>query len=127
MGFYEEIRQDTVLPALQEFGAPMSVTIQTPGTIDEVLGSVGAATEISYPGQGLLINYSVKEIDGQVVQRGDKKVLFMFDDPTVTVLEGTNMPITAFLGESTDLYTIQNVDSLAPGGVAVMYTLQVRK
>lgn len=116
MGFYEDIRDNDVAPLLAELGASTTLTVNN-FVFDPVTGANTTSTAAYYTGSCIVTDYTTREIDGTVVQRDDKKVLLALDDVTITPKAGDKL----------DDYIIQNVNSLAPSGVNVLWTLQVRK
>jgi len=121
MAFYEDIRDDTASPLIEEYGQAMTLRRTTPGTFDPITGTAGAATLVDYSCSGITRNYKIKDIDGVKIQSKDK---------LITLTAPTTMPEPS---EDDDLiiagvtYAIQDCKPLAPGGVAVIYEVQGRK
>ncbi len=93
------------LPDTEEGGAPGVPGIVVPGR--------------SITGRGVILDYDNREIDGTVIQSGDAKVM----------IEATSEPpangMTATINGKT--WRVEDWRELAPSGVVVMYTLQVRR
>lgn len=119
--FYTDLRDGTAAPLITEFGQAITLQVSVPGTFDPITGTESGATTATYGGFGVVTDYTTREIDGTVIQRGDKKVLATFTDTSVIPLTTHNL----LVGSTS--YSIQNVNSLEPGGVSVMYTLQMRR
>lgn len=122
MGFYEDLREDTVLPLLREYGQQMTLKAPITGAIDAVNGEhAGINMAQRFTGYGVEESYSIREQDGTNIQRGDKKITFAPDDAAM-------IPKTTHtLSVGNVAYTIINVEPLSPGGVAVLYRLQARR
>lgn len=120
MGFYEDLRDDTVGPLLAEYGqfAVLNYSEEPTSTSS---GPVANGEVMLVSGSCLFEEYNDRDIDGTVIQRGDRRMLLALDDKTI--VPTTAHTITAGGQE----YSIQNVGTLAPGGIAIMYTLQVRR
>lgn len=121
MGFYDNIRDNVAAPLIQQYG--MSITLKVPaaGTYDPVTGMTTGGTAADYAGYGVIEDYTTREIDGTTIQRGDKKVMCFFTDTTIIPLTSHDLSIAGVQ------HSIQNVNCLEPGSVAVVYTLQVRR
>lgn len=118
---YADLRDKTVAPLLKAYGQPVTLRKVTTGTYDPITGLASTGVTVSYPGNVLVEDYSVRDIDGTVIQQGDKKVLLSLTNTTVTPTTADNLSIGGVT------YSIQNVNSLEPGGVSVLYTIQARR
>lgn len=65
--------------------------------------------------------YKQNEIDGTIIQVGDKR--FLIASASLTVLPKTS----DILIDGNDQYKIQSVSQVNPGNVPILYKLQVRK
>jgi len=108
---------NTVADILEEFGT--SITITPPNTTTNLLTGekTGAGTPIV--GNGCLFEYEKSDIDGNNVQSGDMQLLMenVASEPpvnSVATVGGVDWKVIA-------------VQPLQPGGVNLIYTLQVRK
>ena len=110
-----------VLAAFKEDGMLMTLAVPGASTFDHILGAYSAATAVQYTGYGLVKEYKAQEIDGTVIQRGDQKVLVVFEDASIVPATTHNLSTVG------NLYAVQNVGALAPAGVVIFFTLQVRR
>lgn len=105
---------------IDQFGQTITVTHVTQGAYN-VATSTAAVTETTRTTRCVIDMYSIKEIDGNLVQVGDiKAILSAWGVTTPTI----NDKIT--LSDGT-VYTVRAVDPLSPGGVPIIYTCQLRK
>jgi hypothetical protein len=118
--FYNDLRTDTALPLLKEFGMPMLLTVVA-GSFDPVASSFDGTPPVTFPGYGISEGYKSKDIDGTLVQQGDQKISWIPDPTQVTPVIGDTLTI------GTEVFGVKNVDPLAPGGIPVLYVLQVRR
>lgn len=105
---------------LTKKGQPVTlVKAGNPSTgYDENGDPISATPDVTISGVGASLNYSINEIDGTVIQSGDCKLLFQGDgSPEV------DMTVTL----SSIKWRIVAVMPLSPGGIVVMYELQLRK
>lgn len=68
-----------------------------------------------------LLNFKTSEIDGTVIQQGDKKAYLSTDDLTVVPVPGDK------LNANSEDHRVMMVEPINPGGTVVVYKLQVRK
>ena len=117
MTFYTDLASEA-LELITEFGASITLTRKTVGTYDP---STGAASETSadYPGVGVLIDYSQREIDGTSVRAGDQRCWIATDG---MVLPRTGDTLT--IGST--VYSVVTGGHVAPAGTAAVYWAQLR-
>lgn len=120
MGAYDGMAEE-VVQALAEFGRAAILRRAAPGVVDPVAGTTGTEVVTDYPCNALEDKYSIKDIDGTRIQQGDKKILL--SAPTTMPLP--SLEDSLVLGS--EVYSIINVDPLAPDGNALMYTIQARR
>lgn len=105
-------------------GQAVTLTRQT-GAYDTSTG-VNTLTTTTQTGSGVEGAYSSRAIDGELVKRGDK--LFY-----LSALNSAGTALTAPVADETLVtladgagWTVKHVETTAPAGLAVMYTLQLR-
>ena len=108
----------TALRLLAKYGQAVTLTHSAPGTYDPDTGSV-ANTLTTQAGVAAELDYTEREIDGTLVQRGDKKLLLASSGVTMPTVDDT---VTV----RSVVYTIKSVNAVAPGGVDIVYELQGR-
>lgn len=74
--------------------------------------------------KSVFINYESKEIDGELVKRGDKKCLIASDDAVIQKADIRHYSLIIDRGEE---WVIWHMNILDPGDEVIMYTLQLRK
>lgn len=102
------------LEILEEVGVLGTLQINTPsGTEYNPTITTTTETIALVP-----VNYKIREIDGQTIQQGDRKFLFLS-----TAIPATTGKIVL----SNVNYNIVNVEIVAVSGVTVLYKVQGRK
>lgn len=102
-----------------EFGQAVTVRHRTAGAYDPATGSA-AVTVTDELGSGAVFDYATKQIDGSMIQRGDKYVLL--SPAGVTAPE----PDDRILVGATE-YGVVSVNTTSPAGTAVLHTVQIRR
>lgn len=117
MTFYSDLATDAH-DLIKEFGQTMTLKRLTPGAYDPATGTVSNTTTTE-TATGVDIEYTSREIDGTIILRGDKKLIF-----SKTGIGTPKVDDTVTIG--TVVYTLKNVQALSPGGTVVIYTCQAR-
>ncbi|KVD71793.1 hypothetical protein WI89_00805 [Burkholderia ubonensis] len=123
--FYAEMAAD-VVELLTEFGRPVTVTIAAPDPVYDPATSTNVNPTVDYPAVGAKFDLNDREINGTLVQVGDKRVYvsavgvpeIRLDDRVT--LKGVN-------GAPDETYRVVNPNTIGPAGTAVLYDLHVRK
>lgn len=118
MSFYGNATA-TATKAIREFGQAVTITHYTVGVYDPATSSV-SSTETVQNGTAVELDYNVSEIDGVLIQRGDKKLLVSVSG--ITAIEPND---TCTVGSV--VYIVKSVKPLSPGGIVLLYEVQVRK
>ena len=118
MTFYEEMSA-TAAELIAEFGQTITLERSAPGAYDASTGIVPVTTT-SLSGTGIDLDYTVREIDGTLVQRGDRKLLMSVKAGVVPAVSDV-----AIVGAVR--FRVLAVKPLAPGGVTLTYELQCRQ
>lgn len=116
--FYADM-QATAQELLTDFGQPVTLIEEgrPAGGFDASGNPQGAVASIASVGVGAALDYRLNEIDGTVIQSGDCKLLYKGDLPLI------GMSVTL----SGSKWRVIDVMPLQPGGIVVMYELQLRK
>lgn len=118
-GFYDELAADA-LELLEEFGQPVTITIVSTDSVYDPATSTNINPTTDYPAVGAIIDLNDREINGTLVQVGDKRVyVSAIGVPDV----GLNDRVT--VGGTT--YRVINPNTIGPAGIPVLYDLHVRK
>ncbi len=108
---------------IKEFG--IDICLITPGerTADPTKPwrVTDVASRTLYPAIGVFLDYNQREMDGTMIQVGDKKCFISEGD-----LQIQPKPFHNILDSTTQWY-IQHVDVLAPNNDDILYTLQLRR
>lgn len=115
---YQQTRQ-TADRLLKRFG--MSATLYRRGKAYVSEHSPKYGNPTTYPVTVLIDSYSLREQVANLVEVGDKKVLMSADG---LVIEPTTEDWLV-IGDAE--YSIENVDSLEPAGLSVLYEIQARR
>jgi len=123
--FYNDLRDNTVVPVMDEFGFNMTLESSREPTIDSDTGAITvAATVVSTTVRGIFRFFSQDEITGQDVLSGDLQALIGAKEMNdAGIVPDTTMQLVA----KGDTYSIVRVTPTQPGGVAVLYRLQIRR
>lgn len=117
MSFYSETAADAT-EAIREFGQAVTITHVVTGAYDPATGLVSSTSTVQ-SGFAVELAYSSSEIDGTLILRGDKKLLLSISGMTAIAVEDT-----CTVGGV--VYVIKNVKPLSPGGIVLLYELQLR-
>jgi len=136
MSFYTDLRDDTVIPLIIEFGQDIKVTRYTDTSVwvktykpliggyvwinqDTSEESVTAPepTKNEYTGKVVVTNYEDKLIDNTFIKRGDKRLL------TITIPSPQTGDIFTVNGIN---YNYVSHDTVSPASEDVLYKIQVR-
>ncbi|HEX5126492.1 MAG TPA: hypothetical protein VFW00_07105 [Rhodocyclaceae bacterium] len=109
--------------AFRRNGQKISITRKTPGAYVNGVVTVTTSTEDVW---GIETGVTLRDlgigiVNGTLVQSGDRKLMISALTDAGLSLTPPKVGDLALAGGVT--YTVKNVDKLAPGGVAVMYTL----
>jgi hypothetical protein len=128
--FYNDLRDNTVQPLLAKLGFSMTLRSSREPTIDPNTGAItAAATTVSTSVNGIFRFYSQDEITkalqhGQDILANDIQALIEAKTLNTAGIEpDTSMQLIA----KGDTYNVVRVTPTTPGGVPVMYRLQIRK
>lgn len=117
MTFYTGL-QSTAASLLTSYGRSLTFTRTTPGAYNPATGTTGAGTATEYTGYGAVLEYRNREVDGERILQGDRKIILqnVSTEPNINDV----VPIDS------ESYTVLGVMSLNPAGTNVIYTLHVR-
>lgn len=99
-------------------GQSVVFTRKTTSIFNPVKGRNNTTTS-TFSGNGAAFDYNRSEIDGEVIQRGDIRLIL---EATTTA---PALGDTAVIDSVT--YRVMNVKPTSPGGTVVMYEVQLRK
>lgn len=117
MSFYVEMAQ-IAHDMIDEYGQAVAITHNSAGSYNPATGSA-AITTITQAGIGAVVDYVANQIDGTLIQRGDKQLLLATHNISAPQLDDlvTTGGVT---------YAIKHVTTLAPAGLSVIYECQLR-
>jgi hypothetical protein len=128
--YYQNLRDVTAGPLIEKYGMPISLIRHTPGVVDNDAGTIAAGTDATYPCFGLVNLYDARVHAASLVAAGEKEVLVSAKGLNVVPQVGDkfNMPDGIwFISDGNDYNRIPPVQTLAPGGIAIMYTIRIRQ
>ncbi|MBM6442403.1 hypothetical protein JQF37_02020 [Pseudomonas sp. MIL9] len=105
-------------------GLELSLLRVTTGEYEPDTGTTPVTTN-QYDGSGFRENYNQRDIDGSRIKQGDVKILV-----SPLLLDGTDTPQPISQDKilfDGDTYTVQNVDPWDYAGLAVGFSVQVRR
>jgi hypothetical protein len=123
--FYTDLRDKTALPMITQFGFPMTVKSNREPIIDPNTGAISVeAVPVSTAVTGIMRFYSQKEIDGKDILTEDRQALIEATTlNTAGVVPDSSMQLIA----NGVTYNIVRNTPTQPGGISLMYRLQIRK
>ena len=121
--FYTGLRS-TADTLLRDKGQTCVLTVVTPGTYDPNTGT-STPTTATYTVTAAVFAYPEHVIDGTRIKTSDSKVLMSALD-TSGVAVPTPKADDVFTDEAGAVFTVIAAKPTAPGGTAVIWTLQVR-
>ncbi len=127
--FYEDLRDNTVVPLMEQFGFDMVLVSNREPSIDPDTGAITESTEVRTPVRGLFRFFSQDEIRtaeavGYNILANDLQALIGGAELAQAGIEpDTGMQLIA-KGKT---YNVVRNTPTQPGGVAVLYRLQVRR
>ena len=110
---------------MDQFGFEMTLRSSREPTIDPNTGAItAAATNVDTAVTGLFRFFSQDEIDGETILANDLQALIGGTELAAAgIVPDTSMQLIA----KGDTYNVVRVTPTQPGGVAVLYRLQIRK
>lgn len=118
MSFYGGLRV-TADRLLRDKGQAMTLNTNASGAYDPETGA--AVTPANVACTGVILDYTAQEIDGTQIETRDRKI----------ILSAVGLPAPPDAGDTITvqgaIHAIIDVKPLEPAGLAVIYTLQVRK
>ena len=120
-----DLRDNTVDPLMTEFGFDMTLESDREPTIDPDTGAItAAATVVSTTVTGIFRFFSQDEINGEDVLSGDLQALIGAKEVNdAGIVPDTTMQLVA----KGITYSVVRVTPTQPGGIAVLYRLQIRR
>ncbi len=117
MSFYSNLA-NVALKLLKDKGQLLTISRETSSGFDPIL-SDNTVLASSFTGYGAAFDYRKSEIDGEIVQAGDIRLL----------LNATSIPpeINDTVAVNGGVYRVMAVTETSPAGTPVIYTLQLRK
>jgi len=120
MGFYEDKRDLTVKPMLEKYGAAMQLLVPAVGGHDPETGGYTPGTETVHTVQGLVGTYRKRSRSGDAIQSRNQYVYISPSGMTVAPMPGHKLKVDGVE------YEIVDVETISPGGTAVLYQVEVR-
>lgn len=109
---------DTAQRLLSSNGQTLIFTRQIVASSDPVTG-INSYALSNYSGKGAGFDYINSEIDGEVIKKGDVRIVL----ESVDTKPLQNDKVTY----NGSVYRVMNIEEVSPSGVVVIYKLQVRK
>lgn len=123
--FYTDLRDNTVDPLMNQFGFDMQLKSSREPVIDPDTGAIlTAAGDVLTTVTGLFRFYSQDEITGKDVLANDIQCLIGGTElNTAAIYPDTSMQLIA----QGTTYNIVRVTPTQPGGISLLFRLQIRK
>lgn len=109
---------------IKDNGAAVVLQYAAPGEVDGGTGTVTPGATVTVNTYGLVSEYTTREIDGSNIMRGDVKLRCSAED-LAKAKQAPTAGWTATLGGVK--YRVMHASPVQPGGIAVMWKLQLRK
>lgn len=121
MGFnYANLRDNVADKLLKQFGRTLKVYRRVEGAYDAATG-LAAVTESTLTFYGVVIDYETKQLDGETIKRGDKRVLLSAAFQTKEPMVGDEISI------DNARHRIVLTNPVRPSDVTVMHDCTVRR
>ncbi len=112
--------QNTAFKLLSKFGEDIIIRRETKTTYNPATNTDSVSTTDNYTVKGVKSNFRKSEIDGEIIQQGDFKLL----------LESKNLSIDPKTSDkiiyNSNIYKIIDIISVKPADTIIYYILQVR-
>ncbi len=122
------------LAPVEQGGSGQLVRINTPaeGVIDPQTDLITGGSAVVQIGSGMEEAYSAHSIDGTLILAGDRKFMLAalrFDAAggITSIAMTAPVPNRDSLTKADGTWSIKRVDALSPAGIAIFYTLQLRR
>lgn len=120
---YEDIKAEGFGVTVRKPGLPGSTGEFDPDTMDWV-GVSTPVPPVDYPTYAIRKEYSLKEVDGTIIQRDDSVLVVpAYSLPEDFINEGTTYQVLIGGIEQ----SVVHIGLVAPGNVPLLYNIQVRK
>jgi hypothetical protein len=117
MSFYSDLQQ-SAQDLLSEFGQGIIINTKTPGAYNPVTGQSVITVTTQY-GNGAIFDRGSRDIDGQLILQGDKKLL-------LSQIGITDIRVNDTVTIGFKDYTVTMVKTLNPAGTNVMFICNLR-
>jgi len=124
MSFYSETA-NTANEALEEYGQIVTLTHVVPGVYDPATGLM-TNTATTQKGTGVVIDWDARQVDGSLIQIGDKKLLLSPLNTAGAVLTAPVLGDTVTDAASVVYTLVAPLSTLSPAGTAVIYDCNMR-
>ena len=122
MEFYAKM-QATANRLLKGKGQSITLSRQTAGAYDPATGTA-AVTTTTQTAYGAMFEYGDKNIDGVLIQEGDKQLLLSAINSAGTALVAPALNDTVTI--NTVVYTVVRIKPLSPAGTTVLFDCNIR-
>lgn len=116
MSLYAALAKAT-LEMIAEFGRSVTIKRDNKGVFDPLTSTFIGASNTETIVRAVVTGYRIHEIDGEIIKRGDKKVLF---DSSADIRKGD-------LLIDGDTFTILDIEEINPGDTKLLFKAQARK
>ena len=104
---------------IKDFGQQVVMVRKLAGAYNPATGS-STDTSVLQTGYGVVLDYGIKNIDGQLIKAGDKQLLLSTSGLTTPAVNDT---VTI----GTELFTVTMVKSLSPAGTPLLFDCNIRR
>lgn len=116
MSFYEGL-QATAGRLMGTYGRSVTLKRVTPGAFNPTTGTFAAGTTANHPFSAVITDFETAEIDGTLIQVGDKKLI---GQPPIEPVVGDT------LEDGSKTYRVERLLETKPGPVSLIYELHLR-
>lgn len=99
-------------------GKLLTFSRETSSAFDPILGH-NTVSVSTYTGNGAAFDYNHREIDGEIIQRGDIRLILEATTTAPTINDSVTI--------DSDVYRVMEVRPISPAGTVVVYEIQLRK
>ena len=103
---------------IRRYGQELTFSREVSSAFNPASG-VNTTATTTYTGYGAVFDYNANEIDGDVIQRGDIRLVMEVTSPVPEV--GDTVTVDSII------YRMMNIKTLSPAGTPIIFTVQLRK
>ncbi len=114
------VERDSAYKSIKADGVSMILSRNVQGVYNPETGKT-VNSEVTYPTYGVITDYRLKDIDGTLVKRGDKRIILAATEAMPEPNGDDNIIISGVI------WSVIISNPVAPANIPILYIVQVRK